>query len=114
VRSDEDACSWFADAAKALKKIGSACSPWLAPSGERQTRVSQGELDFLDPPGVAGLAYPSGGSNPAKGFFLFEPAHRGRADAFAIATCTLPASARRICSTSLSSIRALFRSETSP
>lgn len=113
VRSGEDACSWFADAAKALRKRGSTCYSQPILPGERQTRVSPRELDFLDPPHVAGLAYPSGGSNPARGFFLFEPAQRDRigADAFATATCTLPASARPVCSTSLSSIRARFPAE---
>lgn len=117
VRSDEDACSWFAAAARALRRLrGFTCIPLPALPGEQETRVSAGELDFIDPPHVAGIGYPSGGHNPARGLLLFAPAVSDQihTDVSATATCTLPPPEHRLCSASLNSIRAEFRGEAKP
>ena len=113
VHSDQDACFWSADAAKAARKLGFNCIPIPVPPGELQTHARPGELDFTDPPHVAGIGYPSGGRNPATGFFLFAPAFENaiRTDAAATATCTLPVFDRRTCAVSLNAIRAEFRSD---
>ena len=114
VNSDQDACFWSTNASKAARKRRIACGLIPAPPGERRTHAGPGELDFTDPPLVAGLGYPSGGRNPATGLYLFEPASSNaiKTDAAATATCTLPATERRTCTTSLNAIRAEFRRET--
>jgi len=76
------------------------------PAGEHFTRINHTTADFIDPPGVAGIGTPSGGSNAARGRIRYSPRPiPTMGDLAAEITCTLPASDAGLCQTILDGFR---------
>ncbi len=94
----ELACPFFTAFARSL---GFPCTDTI-PSRERVDRIDTDLVSYQDPPGVSGDGWPSGGVDPANGVVaLFGPRVRGRPEEVMSATCTLPAAASPVCTTSL-------------
>jgi len=93
------ACTFFADAAYALRQSGNRCGGAIPmPLGERDSRAGLYLHTFADPPGVSGNGSPSGGRNPANGFVTWYPAADNHGLVAAVsATCTLPQAAHATC-----------------
>jgi hypothetical protein len=99
-------CPLFGAAQSATQQdLGKGCSV-SSPSQERVVRTSSVEVGFEDPPGVAGVGYPSGGQNPANGIMLYQPKPT-EATAYQ-ATCTLPVAQRDLCTAVLNQFVATF------
>lgn len=94
-------CPLFASAVRQLS--GVAC-PRSKPARETTSAGGQGTLYFNDPPHVRGDGTPSGGSYSARGTMTFLPTTRGFDGYAFVATCTLPARDRAICSTILADV----------
>ena len=76
------------------------------PAGEQFTRVNHTTADFIDPPGVAGIGTPSGGSYAARGQLRYSPRPiPSMGDEAAEVTCTLPASDASLCQTIIDGFR---------
>jgi hypothetical protein len=75
-------------------------------SRERVARISSVAVGFQDPPGVAGVGFPSGGQNPANGVGLYQP--KPTEPTAYLATCTLPASQQGLCTAVLNHFVATF------
>jgi hypothetical protein len=69
-------------------------------------RISSVAVGFQDPPGVAGVGFPSGGQNPANGVGLYQP--KPSEPTAYLATCTLPASQQDLCTAVLNHFVATF------
>ena len=92
------ACPVFSSAAKAFQSyFGFTCRK-TRPSSETVEAIAAGLVAFSDPPGVAGDGVPSGGQSPAHGVMTYYP---GDQDGSWLATCTLPAAERDMCTVSL-------------
>jgi hypothetical protein len=99
-------CPLFSAAQAATQQdVGKACTP-ASTSGEHVVRISAVAMGFQDPPGVAGVGFPSGGQNPANGVGLYLP-KPGESTAY-LATCTLPASQQDLCTAVLNQFVATF------
>ncbi len=100
------ACPLFSAAQAATQQdLGQGCSV-SSPSQERVVRTSSVEVGFEDPPGVAGVGYPSGGQNPANGIMLYQPKPT-EATAYR-ATCTLALAQHDLCTAVLNHFVATF------
>jgi hypothetical protein len=100
------ACPLFGAARSATQQdLGQGCSV-SSPSQERVVRTSSVDVGFEDPPGVAGVGYPSGGQNPANGIMLYQP-KPAEATAYQ-ATCTLPVAQHDLCTAVLNHFSATF------
>lgn len=100
------ACPLFSAAQAATRQdLGQGCSV-SSPTQERVVRTSSVQVGFEDPPGVAGLGYPSGGQNPANGIMLYQPKPT-EATAYQ-ATCTLTATQQDLCTAVLNQYAATF------
>jgi hypothetical protein len=75
------------------------------PAGERFTRINHTTADFIDPPGVAGIGTPSGGSYTARGQIRYSPPTASLGADVAEVTCTLPASDASLCQTIVDGFR---------
>jgi hypothetical protein len=76
------------------------------PAGEEFTRINRTIADFIDPPGVAGVGTPSGGSYTARGQIRYSPRPiPSMGDLAAEVTCTLPTSDAGLCQTILDGFR---------
>lgn len=93
------ACALFPAAANQLAN-GVSCAAHRPPR-ESTSQVNARTIDFTDPPHVRGDGKPSGGSDPARGEMVFEPANTGFEGYAFTATCTMPASHGSICKTIL-------------
>jgi hypothetical protein len=93
------ACALFPAAASQLPS-GEHCSRQKPPR-EATSTINSHTLAFADPRRVHGDGVPSGGSDAARGVMAFVPAGSGFAGFAFTATCTLPSSARGICTTVL-------------
>lgn len=83
---------------------GSPCSK--VPAGETFSRVDHTTADFVDPPGVAGIGTPSGGSYTARGQIRYSPRPiPTMGDLAAEVTCTLPGSDATLCQTIIDGFR---------
>ena len=69
-------------------------------------KISSVAVGFQDPPGVAGLGFPSGGQNPANGVGLYQP--KPTEPTAYLATCTLPAAQQDLCTAVLNHFVATF------
>jgi hypothetical protein len=99
-------CPLFSGAQAATQQnIGKACAPASA-SEEHVSKISSVAVGFQDPPGVAGIGFPSGGQNPASGVGLYQPKPT-EATAY-LATCTLSASQQDLCTAVLNHFVATF------
>jgi hypothetical protein len=95
------ACPVLNAAAQAMARdLNQTCTPH--PPAETVYPVSENEVAFYDPPGVAGDGAPSGGVNPANGVVLYLPS-KGKDSAY-LATCTLPAAQHAVCTTVLNDV----------
>jgi hypothetical protein len=99
-------CPLFSTAQAATQQdLGKACTP-ASTSRERVSRISSVAVGFGDPPGVAGVGYPSGGQNPANGVGLYLP--KPTESTAYLATCTLPAQQQDLCTAVLNHFVATF------
>ena len=99
-------CPFFSTAQVAVQQnLGKSCAG-NSPSQERTFKVSTVQAGFEDPSGVVGAGYPSGGQNSANGVALYQPKPT-EASAY-LATCTLPAAQRDLCTAVLSQFAATF------
>jgi hypothetical protein len=101
------ACPLFSAAQAATQQdLGKGCS--ADSPAERVVRNSNSsvEVAFQDPPGVAGVGFPSGGQNPANGVMLYLP-KPSESTAY-LATCTLPAAQQDLCTAVLNHFVATF------
>ena len=88
-------CPLFSTAQAATQQnLGKACAA-ATTSREHVVRISSVAMGFQDPPGVAGVGFPSGGQNPANGVALYQP--KPNEPTGYLATCTLPASQQSLC-----------------
>ena len=88
-------CPLFTAAQTATRQdLGRACTS-ASTAQERMNRISAVATGFEDPPGVAGVGFPSGGQNPANGVGLYLP--KPTESTAYLATCTLPASQQDLC-----------------
>ena len=100
------ACPLFSAARAATRQdLGQGCAV-SSPAHEHVVRTSSVQVGFEDPPGVAGLGYPSGGQNPANGIVLYQPKPT-EATAYQ-ATCTLPVAQQDLCTAVLNHFAATF------
>ena len=76
------------------------------PAQERVSRISSVAVGFQDPPGVAGIGFPSGGQNPANGVALYQPKPT-EATAYLV-TCTLAVAQHDLCAAVLNQFSATF------
>jgi hypothetical protein len=99
-------CPLFSTAQAVVQQsLGKSCTPASA-SREHVAKISSVALGFQDPPGVAGVGYPSGGQNPANGVGLYLP--KPTEPSAYLATCTLPASQQDLCTAVLNHFVATF------
>jgi len=95
----ETACPLFAIAGHLyLVGYGLAC-PSASKAGERRQVLSPTIVRFIDPPGVAGVGAPSGGSLFAYGAMAWQPPSRAKdlPPTTWLETCTLPSSFHDLC-----------------
>jgi hypothetical protein len=78
------------------------------PEAESSEPIEDGVVGFLDPPGVAGDAYPSGGEYPANGVMTY---HSGDDNGSWLDTCTLPYSQQALCTAVLNNFATTYGSE---
>jgi hypothetical protein len=99
-------CPLFS-AAQAVQEqsVGQACTP-ASTSTEHVVKISSVAVGFQDPPGVAGVGFPSGGQNPANGVALYQP--KPTEPTAYLATCTLPASQQDLCTAVVNHFVATF------
>jgi hypothetical protein len=88
------ACGYF-PAARKLLLAGDHCT--LPPREESHVRITPTAVDFIDPPGVVGSGFASGGNYAAHGVQIFVSGGP-TGERAARETCTLPSSERRVCS----------------
>jgi len=69
---------------------------WIRGSPNDSGPIVDDEIGFLDPPGLKGTGFPSGGNNPANGVVLYRFTS-GTGGTSAIETCTLPTSDHSLC-----------------
>jgi len=69
---------------------------WISGSPNDSGPIVDDEIGFLDPPGLKGTGFPSGGNNPANGVVLYR-FMSGTGGTSAIETCTLPTSDHSLC-----------------
>ena len=69
---------------------------WIRGSPNDSGPIVDDEIGFLDPPGLKGTGFPSGGNNPANGVVLYR-FMSGTGGTSAIETCTLPTSDHSLC-----------------
>jgi hypothetical protein len=99
-------CPLFSAAqAATLQNLGKSCTPASA-SREHVAKISSVAVGFQDPPGVAGVGYPSGGQNPANGVGLYLP--KPTESTAYLTTCTLPTSQQDLCTAVLHHFVASF------
>ena len=99
-------CPLFSSArAATLQNLGKSCAA-AGVSREHVGRISSVAVGFQDPPGVAGVGFPSGGQNPANGVGLYQP--KPSEPTAYLATCTLPASQQDLCTAVLNHFVATF------
>ncbi len=100
------ACPLFSAAqATTQQDLGKGCAV-SSPSQERVVKTSSVEVRFEDPPGVAGVGFPSGGQNPANGIMLYQPKPT-EATAYQ-ATCALAVAQQDLCTAVLNHFAATF------
>ncbi len=100
------ACPLFSAAKAATQQdLGQICAV-SSPTQEHVTRISSVAVGFQDPPGVAGVGYPSGGQNPANGVVLYQP--KPTEPTAYLATCTLPAAQQDLCTAVVDQFAATF------
>ena len=100
------ACPLFSAAQAATQQdLGKGCAV-SSPSQEHVVKTSSVEIGFEDPPGVAGVGFPSGGQNPANGIMLYQPKPT-EATAYQ-ATCTLAVAQKDLCTAVLNHFAATF------
>ncbi len=98
-------CPLFSAAQAATRQdVGKGCGS--DPAQEKATKISSVAVGFQDPPGVAGIGFPSGGQNPANGVALYQP-KTTEASAY-LATCTLPAAQQDLCAAVVNQFVATF------
>ncbi len=88
------ACPLFAAAEKAWRSAFHLACPARRPAAETVVLVAAGIVAFEDPPGVKGDGLRSGGPYPANGVMTYHPSSE---DGSWLATCTLPASEKDVC-----------------
>ena len=99
-------CPLFSSARAAMQQnLGKSCAA-AGVSREHVVSISSGAVGFQDPPGVAGVGFPSGGQNPANGVGLYQP--KPSEPTAYLATCTLPASQQDLCTAVLNHFVATF------
>jgi hypothetical protein len=99
-------CPLFSTAqAATAQNIGKPCAPASA-SREHVVKISSVAMGFSDPAGVAGIGFPSGGQNAANGVGLYQP--KPSEPTAYLATCTLPAAQRDLCTAVLNHFVATF------
>jgi len=100
------ACPLFSAAKAATQQdLGKGC-PMSSPPQERVVRTSAVQVGSQDPPGVAGVGFPSGGQNAANGIVLYQP--KPTEPTAYQATCTLPAAQQDLCTAVLNEFAATF------
>jgi hypothetical protein len=100
------ACPLFSTAKAATQQdLGRVCAVSVS-TQEHVTRISSVAVGFQDPAGVAGVGYPSGGQNPAKGVVLYQP--KPTEPTAYQATCTLPAAQQDLCTAVVGQFVATF------
>ena len=88
----QQACAYFPAARKIFTGYGPCPRP---PAAEQHVQTRPTNVDFADPPGVAGSGFASGGANPANGVQVFVSK---AGDQYAAReTCTLPQSQHALC-----------------
>ena len=98
-------CPLFSSAQSAVQQdLGKACAN--SPPQEKVTKISSVAVGFQDPPGVAGIGFPSGGQNPANGVGLYQP--KPTEPTAYLATCTLPLAQQDLCTAVLNHFVATF------
>ncbi len=99
------ACPLFSAAKTVMQQdLDQVCAP--RPAQEQVLSNSSAEVAFRDPPGVAGVGFPSGGQNPANGAVLYQP--KPSEPTAYLATCTLPATQQDLCTAVLNHFVATF------
>ena len=99
-------CPLFSTAQAATQQdLGKACTP-ASTAREHVVKISAVAMGFQDPPGIAGVGFPSGGQNPANGVGLYLP--RPSESTAYLATCMLPASQQDLCTAVLNHFVATF------
>ncbi len=100
------ACPLFSAARTATQQnLGRGCAV-TSPTQEHVSTLSPSAVAFEDPPGTAGVGFPSGGQNPANGVVLYQPKPT-EATAYQ-ATCTLPSTQHDLCTAVLDQFVATF------
>lgn len=102
------ACPLFATAAADYEQDYQMTCPSEKPGEESSEPIEDGVVGFLDPPGVAGDAYPSGGEYPANAVMTY---HSGNENGSWLDTCTLPYSQQALCTAVLNSFANTYGSE---
>jgi hypothetical protein len=96
----EDLCPFFPQSARTL---GFPCTTGIL-RDEQTHRLTPRLTLFEDPPGVRGDGWPSGGPDAANGLDGFTAPNKTTQTTVYRATCTLPASERWICTTTLNDV----------
>jgi hypothetical protein len=103
------ACPFFSAADQADPLDCFDASP---PSREKVTPLSSNIVGFVDPPGLAGDANPSGGAYPANAVMTYthDPAgSSGNAWSSWLETCTLPSSQHTLCTAVLDDFASRYK-----
>ena len=102
------ACPLFATAASDYEQDYQMTCPTTKPEEESSEPIEDGVVGFLDPPGVAGDAYPSGGEYPANAVMTY---HSGNENGSWLDTCTLPYSQQALCTAVLNNFATTYGSQ---
>jgi hypothetical protein len=98
----EQACPLFPIAHAEFFKYNPRSTPQLCPASpppqELVRHIVDGDVEFTDPPRLAGDGYPSGGQYAALGVMTY---HDRRGGSSWLETCTLPPTLSSVCSWSL-------------
>jgi hypothetical protein len=98
-------CPLFGSAQAAVQQdLGKPCQS--DPASERTSKISSTAVGFLDPPGVAGIGFGSGGQNAANGVGLYQP--KPSEPTAYLATCTLPSAQQDLCTAVLNHFVATY------
>jgi hypothetical protein len=103
--AETEACPVFKTAARDLAANMSWSCPAEAPKAESVKSLSPTAVEIIDPPGVVGNAYPSGGANRAYAVMTYQ--HQDVDGSWEV-SCLLPASHADLCLASLNNFFAFY------